>query len=336
MPIPLEDINYLVLQGAHDMDVVHYMGAKQYERVKFTGQDFYFKTGLYIEGANHGQFNTAWGRKDITEPLSFFFNLGRLMPGDEQRQISAVYLTAFLETTLHDQQGYLPLFRAASAGSQWLPEGIYLNQYEDSETLLINNYEEDIDPSTTSLTGGSVQGHELTVWHESIMPARYGSSENRVVYLGWRSEAGRASYDISLPSDLAVDQKSVLVFSMSGTNEDPCQDEDCQVARSAAYQPPESFDLTVEVSDWEGNTARLSLNSRSVLLPPMETRLAKAPFPMTLPVSEIVLQHYEFPITAFMNENSAFNPRELSMVRLVFDRTQEGVIVLDNTGLRQE
>jgi hypothetical protein len=173
----------------------------------------------------------------------------------------------------------------------------------------------------------------------SISPARWGSTENRVVYLGWqKSDDGetRPSYEISLPASTAINDEDVLVFSLAGTREDPCPDQDCRKARSEDYHPPETFNLTVEVSDRDGQIARIPLNSYAVLHLPLETRLAKSPFKIVIPESEIILQHYEFPLAGFLADNPAFSPSKLSTLRLVFDRTPEGVVVLDHIGLRQE
>lgn len=336
--VPLQDVSYLALHGAHDMDVVSYMAVRQYERVGFSGESFHFKAGLYIDGANHGQFNTHWGRKDFGEPVARFFNLRQLMPPAQQRQIAQVYLSAFLEAALHDQHGYLELFRSAQAFSAWLPDGLYLNQYADSNTLLIGGFEEDIDLSTTSLAGGRLQGEGLSVWAEKMIPARWGSSANRAVYLGWESSQAEspASYTVELPSLLRTHRDSVLVFSAAGTREDPCPDEPCRNARQGSFEPPEFFDLTVEVNDRSGQSARLPLSSRAALYPPLETRLVKPPFRIVLPESEIVLQQVELPLVLFLAENPQLDPAALASVRLVFDRTAGGVIVLDKIGLRPE
>nr|NIV30755.1 MFS transporter [Anaerolineae bacterium] len=109
--IVLENVNYLVLHGAHDMDVFTFQGARQYARVRFTEEGDWFKAGLYIYGANHGQFNTRWGREDLFEPMMRVFNLEQLITGEQQRQIAKVYVSAFLEATLGGENGYRELFR---------------------------------------------------------------------------------------------------------------------------------------------------------------------------------------------------------------------------------
>jgi len=150
------------------------------------------------------------------------------------------------------------------------------------------------------------------------------------------AETQPAEYTITLPPDLPSGGERILVFSIAGTYEDPCPDEDCRKARSDRYQPPEQFDLTVEARDQSGQAARLPLSSYAVLGLPLETNLAKPPFTIVLPLSEIVLQHYEFPLAAFRAENPAFDAGALASISLVFDRTPEGVIVLDKIGLREK
>ena len=51
-------------------------------------------------------------------------------------------------------------------------------------------------------------------------------------------------------------------------------------------------------------------------------------------VSEVVFQHFEFPLAAFVAANPAFAPTGLAQVRFVFDRTQMGGVALDDVGFR--
>jgi hypothetical protein len=156
-----------------------------------------------------------------------------------------------------------------------------------------------------------------------------------VVCLGWTPhQAQPGAYQLDLPDSFEARADSVLVFSIAATYEDPCPDRACRDLRSEPYTAPEFFDLSVEVTDSRGETARLPLSSRYVLLPPLETRTAKPPFKTVLPASETVLQHIELPLPAFIAENPAFDPALLSTVRWVFDRIPEGVVVLDHIGLR--
>ena len=86
--------------------------------------------------------------------------------------------------------------------------------------------------------------------------------------------------------------------------------------------------------DDTGNAARLPLSHFSFLQPQLEGQIAKAVFMSHLPKSEVVFQHFEFPLAAFTAANPAFDPISLAQFRFVFDRTRAGVIVLDDIGFR--
>jgi len=48
--------------------------------------------------------------------------------------------------------------------------------------------------------------------------------------------------------------------------------------------------------------------------------------------SEPVLQTFELPLEAFAEAEAKFRPENLSAVRLVFDRSPQGVVILDRVG----
>jgi len=47
-----------------------------------------------------------------------------------------------------------------------------------------------------------------------------------------------------------------------------------------------------------------------------------------------VLQSFEYPLSAFVQANPAFDPTALTEVRLISDRTPAGTVVLDDLGFR--
>jgi hypothetical protein len=332
--IVLENVNYFVLHGAHDMDVFTFQGLRQYERVRWDDGGQGFKAALYIYGANHGQFNTVWGRKDLFEPVMRVFNLQQLMPGEAQRQVAKVAIGAFLEATLQGRSGYQALFQDLRRGRAWLPDTIYLHQYQDSATQMVSTYEEDVDLASTTLDGGSIRGEHLALWREQPVRAKWEDLGDQAVYLGWDARsAGTASYAIQIPErSLALTEGSVLVFAMADADLPP-QREDGQVQGDGAQRP---VDLTVEVMDRAGEVARLPLSHFASLQPQLEGQLGKAGFMSPFPTSEAVLQHFRFPLRDFGKANAAFDPARLVRVRLVFDRTEAGVIVLDDIGFWTE
>ncbi len=341
-PTPLANINYFVLQGAHDMDVTSFSGAKAYQRVQFNDGQFWFKAALYIYGANHGQFNTVWGRKDGGEPGMRLFNLKQLLSPEDQQQIAKVTIAAFLKATLNGDLSYLPLFRDYRAAPGWLPDTLYLNQYSDATCQIVSTYEDDINLATTTLPGGTIRGEHLTLWREQTVTTKWGNmgiSNAGAAYLGWSNSPTQtltASYAITLPPGLALDADSILTFALADANEDPdpaAEDKEDKKSEEEARQP---IDLTVEATDGHGVVARLPLSHYAFLQPQIEGVIAKAAWMGNpQPSSEVVFQNFEFSLADFVEVAPTFDPAGLTTVRFVFDRTPAGVVVLDDLGFRQ-
>ncbi len=228
---PLTDINYLVLHGAHDSDVSTFMGQRQFQRIRFSGQGAWRKSAIYIYRANHGQFNTVWGSSDVGPELGLLLAKKNLLSGEEQRRAGKVFISAFLDLTLRDTRAYEPLFRDARNGGAWLPHTIYLTRYEDPSARRLAAFEEDVDVTTGTAPGVRIDGARLATWRELAlsMRSRGGSSyENHVVRVGWtKPRAGEtpAAYGLrwsdSVATALGVDARSSLVFEVQGESEKP-------------------------------------------------------------------------------------------------------------------
>jgi hypothetical protein len=116
-----------------------------------------------------------------------------------------------------------------------------------------------------------------------------------------------------------VTKDSALVFSLAD-------------GRGAQSKPHEPIDLTIELIDDAGATARLPLSSVSFLQPQIEVQLTKASFIGGFAPSEIIFQSFEFPLADFVVSNPQFDLSQPQTIRFVFDRTPAGVVVLDNIG----
>lgn len=75
----LNNIAYMVLQGSADSDVYDFRGNKQFHRTHLSHQPNIFKAAIYIENANHVQFNTSWGQNDLSLPRGLFLERLSLM-----------------------------------------------------------------------------------------------------------------------------------------------------------------------------------------------------------------------------------------------------------------
>jgi len=233
----LKDVSYFVIHGAQDADVSSFMGSAQYERITFEDTRYHFKAGLYIYGANHGQFNTSWGANDTGNPFLGLLNLKQQLDGKTQLEIAKVYISAFLKATLQGEKKYLPLFLDARKGRTWLPETIYLSQFEDSDHKILASFEEDFDVRTLSVKSGKAKATNLSVWRESEIQLKWDKKGSRAVFIGWdyeledslKEEKSKlhvpdsliASYSLSFDSSVfKLDSTSVLRFAIAESKED--------------------------------------------------------------------------------------------------------------------
>jgi dienelactone hydrolase len=346
---PLANVSYFVLHGSADGDVQSFHGSRVYHRVKFTDSDYHFASTLYINDANHGQFNSVWGRRDNGLDLAArLMNDAQIMPGADQRRIAKVYLSAYLETILHEQTGYLPLFQDHRVAPGWLPDGIYLHQFRDSTFKMVATYEEDIDVTTTTMPGGKCSGEKLCDWKEHEVKLKWGDMDTRAVFLGWNTKesGGPGSYTITLPEKgLSLDAKSTLVFSLADAKEDPSpfdldkkddkKDKDKKKDDKAdEKKKDEPIDLTIEVTDAAGEKARLPLSAVGRLQRQIATHVMKFDWLGETARFEPLFQSFEFALPSFAAANPKLKPETLRSVRFVFDRTEKGVVILDDVGFR--
>lgn len=307
--VDLENVNYFVMHGSNDMDVREFLGIKQYNRIHLTEGD-YFKSGLYIFGANHGQFNTSW-EKDVSAPLSWLVNRKAIMSPDEQRQIAQVYISSFLDATILEKHEYRSLFQNNRYFQAWLPNTIYSTQYEDSSFAPIADYSEDVDVTTATSPNVSIEGSELAIWKERNLFLRHGSyQDNQAVYLGWNNN--NAAYTFSFPespsTELNMDKTSSLIFNLAEANEpvpNSKADQDEDIIQSELVQK-ESINFSIELIDRNGNIGKIVLDSYIPVRPVYHVRYTKFRLLEQLQYSsfEQVLQTYEIPIADFIKDNS--------------------------------
>ena len=365
---PVENVNYLVIHGSHDGDVSAFTGLRQWQRVKFTDGKPGFKSAWYVYRANHGQWNTVWGSTDGGPRSARFLDLRGLISPEEQRQFGKVVIGAFLEATLHDKREYLPLFRDHRVAGAWLPKTMYITRFQESGYKTLANYEEDVDVTTGSVGGVSLTGDSLSTWKEDALNLRWQNTpmNDNAVWLGWnRHIAGDdttklgqpATYTIamtdSLTRALRVDRQSSVYLSIAPTDakpgpRQPARDSTKKDSSKSKSRPPKkpdagkdekdttTIDLTVEVVDANNVTARLPLTRYGMPRRPLETHVLrradreKTQFANTY---ELVLQTYVLPLADFVAVSPQFAPDKLKAIRLVFDRSVAGTIILDDVGV---
>ncbi len=352
-PVFVKNVNYLVLQGSHDGDLGYFAGARSYRRIVFTDDEYRMKAALYIHRANHGQFNTVWGRNDVDWPRRYLLNRGALLPAQDQRAVAKVYVSAFLEATLRGEHGYIPLFRDPRCAASWLPRTVYLSRFEDAGFRTIADFDQPGDVTLTTVPGGAQHGEHLQIWKRQELQGRGGRmSADCGVLLGWNT-TGRPdglpaqvpAYTITLPEVLPLgwwlDERAILSFSLADTGQRCPLPSDASAAqigpgRAEDREKEAPIDLTVELVAADGRSARLPLSHVHPIQPILQVTFTKWPSWERLKYrssTEPVLQTYELPLVDFVKANPDFDPGRLKQIRFRFDRTRTGVILLDDVGL---
>jgi len=337
-PTPMKDTNYFVIQGSMDGDMTSFMGASQYSRASFSGAARAFKASVYVTGANHGQFNTTWGRYDSGLPFRLFLDPRPIMQPAAQRQIAAVYLSAFLQATLLGKDGYRPLFEDARNGAAWLPDDFLINNYADSDTQWLANYQEDLDPGTGSAPGVTLNGQNLSIWRETYIRLKFAPLGVPVAVLGWddRVSPRKASYEIDLgASGLKVTQNTDLVFSAANAGVSSLPDR-FDLKGKASDEPADArrpLDWSIVLTDAKGAEARLPLSHDQLLYPQIKGETRRFGAIDGAATSEVVLRRYRFPLKDFVAANPQLDPHSLRSIRFDFDRSPRGAIALNDVGL---
>ncbi|MEO1406384.1 MAG: MFS transporter, partial [Pseudomonadota bacterium] len=338
---PLTDINYLVVHGSMDGDVISFMGSSQYSRIDFSGDEFRFKSSLYIEGANHGQFNTSWGNSDRSFPFDLFLNKKAIMPAEDQMQIARVYFTAFLDEALKGSATYRPIFADPSKARRWISDNYLIANYEDSNFTLLANFEEDLDPTTGSRDDIKISSDALTKWYEEDAKLKWNPIDSQAVLLAWDDDVhqNKPVYRLAAPEIFPVTEGSTaLTFSVSqadtstkpksweppdGNEADEPEDEDAKDAL---------LDWSLILADTGGREARLALSSHGLLPPQVASNVSKAKSLSSWDDKEVVMRRYTLPISDFKTEEVGFDREQIREIRFEFDRSPRGAIFIDDIG----
>lgn len=361
---PLTDVNYLVLQGSHDADVSSYQGMRQFNRVSFSEGFEGFRAGVYIWGANHGQFNSVWGRTDFPGPRINFYNLRQLMSEADQQSISKTYISAFLDATLRNETALRSMFMDYRFARHWLPETVYINQFEQSGTAYVATFMEDLDLGTASVARSHIHTSDLSIWREQTLFLTWGDYDTRALFLGWNTsecDTLLPAYHINWPAEaITTGKQSILTFSLAESTEkaeppDKFHLENQEGENQQETALPEEDDFTQnDTMDKEGEeskacidfTIRLADNKGAVLEFPLshfapvqttlERKFTKLPFMQNQDASETILQTFTFPLAAFVNDHPDFDFDQITCIGFIFNITPQGVVVVNDIGFTHD
>ena len=372
IPTPVADVNYFTIQGSMDGDLRSYDGLRQMRRVQFNDSVYHFAAGLYLHGANHGQFNQSWGQFDNGYPNLLFMNRKAIIPVEQQEQVALVYLTAFVLESCEPGSGYLPLFKDYRSGRHWLPDLVHLNQFHESTATLFCEYEEDLDLTTGSKGVDSIVAGGLALWKEGRIPKKWGDYRNNCVFLGWNNEKDSipGRYTIYLDSTFTHQLEGSLAFTFLAADaqmdpgerdenadeeadeesadsdkdgddadaakenvEDQDADEEDADEEDADEKDEVPVDFTIVFADSAGVEYRVKLGDFQMLQPAIKPPVFKSSLFWEDAESEVILQYIYLPLDKI--KDSTGNPVSANAIRsicFVFDAEKKGAVLLDQLG----
>lgn len=325
--VELENVNYLLLQGANDQDVSIFMGNTQYENVIFTEGEDYIKSSLYISGANHGQFNSLWGTYDMSAPMDRYLNVANFMEEEEQQQILKIFTKVFLDKVLKGDNRYESLLTDYSRYGSYLPKTVYIQQYQKSGSRILCDFEEDSDLLTASDENVSLDAEHMWIWREEML---YYSNEmaeqergNYALRLMWKDTIG-ASYVLRMQEPVSLEG--------SGISFDIC-DMDENAVEKGEYQ---RLLPQIVVYDSKGNQAEVSLEDAAVIYPPLPVKLGKIQY--LTESNEYKHQYQTVCVTAEQMKAQCPELRlsEIEKIKLAFPEEENGNVSIDNICLMKE
>jgi dienelactone hydrolase len=310
-PRRLEDTSYLLLAGGLDGDVTTLQGMAQYHRVDLAPGSDAFRAFAYLQRANHGQFNTIWGRRDAGWLNSTILDRGALLSGEDQRDATRTLITAFLAAAVEGEGGHRAVFTRPDAARGWLPDDVVVTGYADATQRAL--------PVDADATAGFAAVDRLE------LQARDGTRSLGVRVLRLRWTAGsEPTTELTVPDGAVVDPDDVLAIAFG----------------SADLRLPPG--VVVEVTDADGQRAALRLDAATSLRPPLPGRVGKWPawssrYRVTIAPAwpaEHLLQTYELPLAGFVAQEPELDVARVAAVTLRVDGTEAGAGHLGEVALR--
>lgn len=329
----LKDIHFLALQGSYDADESGFFGLRQYQRVRQKDTlENWLKAGIYVHGANHGQFNSTWDRTDFGTPYNWLLNTYPIIQRTHQEQVAKVFISAFAKLAVGDTtktDAYRALFKHTGHANDWLPKGIYLGHYQDTRANILANFENDIDAARES-KGVLTKALFPKIWREEQLKYRNNLVQgNNAVVIGW-------DYGDSLRLDSITQYQLYFPHMRSNGSREllfTCAAGDPNMLPKFKGEDP-VLDLRLILQDTSGQKAQLILSAHKEIAPRLKVQYTKSKNLDQQQFSsswEVTTESFAIPWRDF-DADESFNFNAIDQIHFVFDQTPKGVIILDEIG----
>ena len=96
--------------------------------------------------------------------------------------------------------------------------------------------------------------------------------------------------------------------------------------------PKEPIDFSIKMTDVSGEEVYFPLSHFSALQRELKIRVWKSQFITNKDESENIFQTFSYPLEDITKLNASFDSKSIQKIAFIFDKTFEGVIILDNIG----
>lgn len=313
--VNMSDTNYLLLHGANDQDVSRVMGEKQYNNLTFTHSTdrLFRKASVYILGANHGQFNTEWGRYDGIPAINGYLNTANFITPKDQQMIAKAYFRTFLDSSFGIDETYSGLLTDNSAYLTYLPKTVYITDYMDSDFENVYSFEDTVNIVAGNAAEASIDCENMKNW--TIKPDIYGfggEGENYVFDCKWEKENAPAAI-FTFDADMS---RGGISFRIADMREDGAEN-------------LSGLSYTVELTDANGKSVKAE--NPVYVYPTLAVQLYK---------QDVLFGGYEYKhqmqlvrLTPDMfDTNTGFDFKQVKSMKISFDGTTDGEVIMDNIG----
>ena len=314
--VKISDVDYLIIHGSNDQDVTSVMGEKQYNNVTFSksGDRTFRKASVYIMGANHGQFNSEWGRYDIPEPCDGYLNTANFLTEEDQQLIAKAYIRTFLDTSFGIDDTFSGLLSDNVPYLSVLPRTVYITNYMDSDFERIFSFDDSVNAASGLMEEAKIDCTGMKRWTlKQDVYGGGGEGENYVLDCKWEKDGSPVAV-FTFPADLS---SGCIVFRIADMREDIDGD-------------PSGLSYSVELTDEKGKT--MKKESPVYIYPSIGVQLYK---------QDVLFGNYEYKHQMqtiridreMFDAGSDFDFGHVKSMSISFNGSSEGEVIIDDIGV---
>lgn len=304
--VVLSDRPLLMIVPAADGDVSDNSGARTYDRA--TGGRTWFKSQMYIHGANHNFFNREWLNDDINGQ-----GPSRLTRGEQEVMLRA-WMRGWFDLTLKGEAAHLALFDGGGVVPHVKNAAVFPS-FQHGDAFTLDDFEQFPVDAAKNSRGGTVANAGFTSFAEHPFRRTTGAFNTTFFHdtqglVGvWKGATGAVRSDVP-PPDADVSRFPFVAVRAT-------------TVLDANNTAPAAFKLGLE----DTGTRRAEVPS------PLVGRLPLAYAHPWAPKS--MMHTLRFPARCFAPRDGKLDLRALRSLQLTFDGPTTGVIGLDQIQLTQ-